>query len=59
VHYGESTSAERYQLLQKIRFIAKNIAKANQDNSKSNFDKNALLHSFNVEAKKIGFLENF
>jgi hypothetical protein len=23
VHYGESTSAERYQLLQKIRFIAK------------------------------------
>jgi hypothetical protein len=49
VHYGESTSAEHYQLLQKIRFIAKNIAKANQDNSKSNFDKNALPHSFNID----------
>jgi hypothetical protein len=26
LHYGESTSAEHYQLLQKIRFLAKNIA---------------------------------
>jgi hypothetical protein len=25
-NYGESTSAERYQLLQKIRFLTKNIA---------------------------------
>jgi hypothetical protein len=49
VHYGESTSAERYQLLQKIPFIAKNIAKDNQDNSKLNFDKKALPHSFNIE----------
>jgi hypothetical protein len=49
VHYGESTLAERHQLLQKIRFLTKNIAKANQDNTKSNFDKNALPHSFNVD----------
>ncbi len=27
LHYSESTSAERYQLLQKIRFLAKNILK--------------------------------
>jgi hypothetical protein len=49
VHYGESTSAERHQLLPKIRFIAKNIAKDNQDSSKSNFDKKALPHSFNID----------
>jgi hypothetical protein len=48
VHYGKSTSAKCYQLLQKIRLIAKNIAKAKEDNSKSNFDKNALPHSFNI-----------
>jgi hypothetical protein len=29
--------------------LQKNIAKTNQDNSKSNFDKNALTHSFNVD----------
>jgi hypothetical protein len=49
VHYGESTPAERYQLLQKIQFIAKNIAKDYQDISKTNFDKKALPHSFNIE----------
>jgi hypothetical protein len=49
VHYGESTAAERYQLLQKIRFIAKNVAKSNQDVSKDNFDKHALPHSFNID----------
>jgi hypothetical protein len=52
VHYGESTSDERYQLLQKIQFIAKNIAKANQDNQdshKTNFDKKALPQSFNID----------
>jgi hypothetical protein len=49
VHYGEYTSAELYQLLQKIRFIAKNIAKDNQDNSKTNFDRKALPLLFNIE----------
>jgi hypothetical protein len=29
IHHGKSTSAERYQLLQKIHFLAKNIANAN------------------------------
>jgi hypothetical protein len=31
MHYGETTSAERYQLLQKIRFIAKNISQQKQE----------------------------
>jgi hypothetical protein len=30
-HNGELTLAERYQLLQKIRFIDKNIANSNQE----------------------------
>ena len=49
VHYGESTSAERYQLLQKIRFLAKNIATANQQTIKNNFDNNALPHSYSID----------
>jgi hypothetical protein len=48
VHYGESTSAERYQLLQKIRFITKNSATTNQQTVKDNFDKTVLPHSFNI-----------
>jgi hypothetical protein len=39
VHYSESTLAERYQLLQKLHFLAKNIATANQQTIKNNFDK--------------------
>jgi hypothetical protein len=49
VHYGESTSAERYQQLPKICFIAKNIATANQQTIKNNFDKTALPQSFNID----------
>jgi hypothetical protein len=48
-HYGETTSAERYQLLQKIRFIAKNIGQQKQESYKNNFDKTALPHSFNLD----------
>jgi hypothetical protein len=33
----------------KLDFSQKNIAKAHQGNSKSNFDKNALPHWFNVD----------
>jgi hypothetical protein len=47
-NYGESTSAERYQLLQKIRFLAKNIASDQGEKIKDNFDKNALLHKFAI-----------
>ncbi len=48
LHYSESTSAERYQLLQKIQFLAKNIANDNGANIKDNFDKSAFPHDFNI-----------
>jgi hypothetical protein len=49
MHYGETTSAERYQLLQKIRFLTKNIGQQKQEGYKDNFDKNALPHSFKLD----------
>ncbi len=45
---GDSTSAERYQLLQKIRFLAKNIAADQGEKIKTNFDKSALPHNFEI-----------
>jgi len=45
LHYGESTSAERYLLLQKIRFLAKNIASAK---IKDNFNKTSLPQDFYI-----------
>ncbi len=47
-YYGDSTSAERYQLLQKIRFLAKNIAADQGDKIKANFDKSAFPHNFEI-----------
>jgi len=47
-YYGESTSAERYQLLQKIRFLAKNIAADQGDKIKENFDRSAFPHNFEI-----------
>jgi hypothetical protein len=49
LHYGESSSAERYQLLQKISFIAKNISQQKQESYKDNIGKKALPHSFNID----------
>jgi hypothetical protein len=46
--YDELTSTERYQLLQKIRFLAKNIAADQGDKIKQNFDKTALPHKFEI-----------
>jgi hypothetical protein len=43
--YGESTAAEHYQLLQKIHFLAKNIA---SDNSAKVKDKSAFPHNFSI-----------
>jgi hypothetical protein len=47
-NYGESSSAERYQLLQKIRFLVKNIASDQSEKVKNNFDKSALPHNFEI-----------
>jgi hypothetical protein len=48
MHYGESSAAERYQLLQKIRFLAKNIAEEQGEKTKDNFNKNASPHEFKI-----------
>jgi Integrase core domain len=48
LHYGKSTAAEHYQLLQKLRFWAKNIASDNSAKIKDNFDKTAFPHNFNI-----------
>jgi transposase InsO family protein len=49
LHYGESTAAERYQLLQKIRFLAKNVANDQSAKIKDNFDKTAFPHNFSID----------
>ncbi len=49
LHYRESMSAEHYQLLQKIRFLAKNISSDQGDKIKNNFDKMAFPHSFQID----------
>ncbi len=40
---------ERYRLLQKVCFLAKNITTSNQTQVKSNFDKSAHPHSFTLD----------
>jgi hypothetical protein len=40
--------AEHYQLLQKIRFLAKNVANDQGDKIKDNFDKSAFPHNFKI-----------
>jgi hypothetical protein len=48
LHYRESTSAECYQLLQKIRFLTKNIASDNSAKIKDNFNKSAFPNDFQI-----------
>jgi hypothetical protein len=43
-YYRDLTSAERYQLLQKIRFLAKNIASYQSEKIKNNFDKSDSIN---------------
>jgi hypothetical protein len=49
VHYGKSTSAEQYQILQKLYFIAKNITSENGEKVKQNIEKTGLPHLFNID----------
>jgi hypothetical protein len=48
LHCGELTAAEHYQLPQKIRFLAKNVASDQGAKIKDNFDKSAFPHDFNI-----------
>jgi hypothetical protein len=47
--YGESTSAECYQLLQKIRFLAKNISNDQGAKIEDNINKTALPHTLKID----------
>jgi hypothetical protein len=49
LHYGESTSAERYQILQKICFLTKNISSDQGKKIKDNFDKKVLPHNIKID----------
>jgi hypothetical protein len=41
--------AKGFQLLQKLHFMAKNIANSNQEQTKANFNKSAKPHTFNID----------
>jgi hypothetical protein len=51
VHYGETTAAERFNLLQRLRKIAHENATTNGKKTKEQYDKKAMPHSFQVSDK--------
>jgi hypothetical protein len=51
VHYGETSAAERFNLLQKLRKIAHENATLNGQKTKEQFDKKVLPHSFQIGDK--------
>jgi hypothetical protein len=48
IPYSKSTSAKRYQLLQKLHLIAKKIANKQGDKINQIFDKNAFPHIYQL-----------
>jgi hypothetical protein len=50
-HYSETSAAECFNLLQKIRATAQQFATENLEKSKSNFDKNISAHKFHIGDK--------
>jgi hypothetical protein len=48
LHYGETSPAEKYNLLQKLRSKAHQVATEQGQKSKATFDKNILPHKFNI-----------
>jgi len=51
VHYCETSAAERFNLLQKLRKIAHENATANGQKKKEQYDKKAMPHSFKIGDK--------
>jgi hypothetical protein len=51
IHYGETSTAERFNLLQKLRKIAHENATANSQKTKEQYDKKAIPHSFQIGDK--------
>jgi hypothetical protein len=51
VHYGETSAAERFNLLQKLRKLAHDNATANGQKTKEQYDKKAMPHPFKIGDK--------
>jgi hypothetical protein len=51
VHYGETTAAERFNLLQKLRKFAQENTTYNGQKTKEQYDKKAIPHSFKISDK--------
>ncbi len=51
MHYGETSLAERFNLLQKLRKMAHKNATANGQKTKEQYDKKAMLHPFKIGDK--------
>ena len=56
VYYGETSAAERFNLLQKLRKIAHENATLNGQKTKEQFNKKALPHSFQIGILKCSSL---
>jgi hypothetical protein len=51
IHYGETSAAEHFNSLQKLRAKAHQFATENDEKSKSNFDKKTCAHKFQIGDK--------
>jgi hypothetical protein len=51
IHYGETSAAERFNLLQILRKITHENAASNGQKTKEQYDKKALLHLFKIGDK--------
>jgi hypothetical protein len=51
IQYGETSAAEQFNLLQRLRKIAHENAMTNGQKTKEQYDKNALPHSFQIGDK--------
>jgi hypothetical protein len=51
VHYGETSAAERFNLLQKLRKLAHNNAATNGQKTKEQYDKKTMPHTFKIGDK--------
>jgi hypothetical protein len=51
VHYGETSAAERFNLLQKLRKLAHDNATVNGEKTKEQYDKKSMPHNFQIGNK--------
>jgi hypothetical protein len=51
VHYGETSAAERFNLLQKLRKLAHDNAAAKGEKTKEQYDKKSMPHNFQIGDK--------